>query len=57
MLGTIMFTSSIRIITQISYIKALLKKAKNYFVYTQTILLVWQLDKKSIYIILLIFLL
>lgn len=45
------------IATQVPYIKALLEKAKNYSVCIQSILLIWQLDIESIYIIFLIFLL
>lgn len=52
-----MFASGIRIAAQVPYIKALLEGAKNYSIRIQSILLVWQLDGKSMYIILLIFLL
>ena len=50
-----MFASGIEIAAQVPYIKALLEGAKNYSVHTRSILLVWQLDEESMYIILLIF--
>lgn len=52
-----MFAGGIKIAAQMLYIKILLKGDKNYFLRMQSILLVWQLDEKSIYILLLKFLL
>lgn len=52
----VMFASGIGIAAQVPYIKALLEGAKNYSIHTRNILLIWQLDEESMYILLLKFL-